>query len=107
MAMFNSYVTNYQRLQHGAHLFTWHEICIRYPRCGRSFFEAREDWLLWLDKAWEAFVNSNNHNEGHAIELHADECPTYSAADPITSFSFGHGGAFTKPCTSMEKDGLT
>ena len=50
---------------------------------------------IWLDKMWQAVWNWNDHNQGHGIALHADECETYSSSDPITSFSFGHGGVLT------------
>ena len=44
---------------------------------------------------WQAVWNWNDHNQGHGIALHPDECDTYSSWDPITSFSFGHGGVLT------------
>ena len=44
---------------------------------------------------WQAVWNWNDHNQGHGIALHPDECDTYSSSDPITSFSFGHGGVLT------------
>ena len=44
---------------------------------------------------WQAVWNWNDHNQGHGIALHADECDTYSSSDPITSFFFGHGGVLT------------
>ena len=61
-------------------------------------FESFGDWRkrpIWLDKMWQAVWNWNDHNQGHGIALHADECDTYSSSDPITSFSFGHGGVLT------------
>ena len=61
-------------------------------------FESFGDWRkrpIWLDKMWQAVWNWNDHNQGHGIALHADECDTYSSSDPITSFFFGHGGVLT------------
>eukprot|EP00435_Cladocopium_sp_Y103_P036203 s1794_g9.t1 len=37
----------------------------------------------------------NNHNEKHHIDPHQDLSKTYWHGDPITSFSFGHGGVLT------------
>ena len=61
-------------------------------------FESFGDWRkrpIWLDKMWQAVWNCNDHNQGHGIALNEDECKTYSSLDPITSFSFGHGGVLT------------
>ena len=55
-------------------------------------FRDRRQRPIWLDKTWQAVWNWNDHNQGHGIALHPDECDTYSSSDPITSFSFGHGG---------------
>ena len=44
---------------------------------------------------WQAVWNWNDHNQGHGIALHPDVCDTYNSSDPITSFSFGHGGVLT------------
>ena len=49
----------------------------------------------WLDKSWQVVWNWNDHNQGHSISPHSDESSTYSFGDPITSFSFGHGGVLT------------
>ena len=37
-------------------------------------------------------VEQNDHNQDHGISAHADLSSTYWHGDPITSFSFGHGG---------------
>ena len=58
-------------------------------------FVDRSQRPIWLDKTWQAVWNWNDHNQGHGIALHEDECLTYSSSDPITSFSFGHGGVLT------------
>ena len=58
-------------------------------------FGDRRKRPIWLDKMWQAVWNWNDHNQGHGIALHPDECDTYSSSDPITSFSFGHGGVLT------------
>ena len=58
-------------------------------------FRDRRKRPIWLDKMWQAVWNWNDHNQGHGIALHPDVCDTYSSSDPITSFSFGHGGVLT------------
>ena len=58
-------------------------------------FGDRRKRPIWLDKTWQAVWNWNDHNQGHGIALHPDECDTYCSSDPITSFSFGHGGVLT------------
>ena len=58
-------------------------------------FRDRRKRPIWLDKMWQAVWNWNDHNQGHGIALHPDECDTYSSSDPITSFSFRHGGVLT------------
>ena len=58
-------------------------------------FQNRALRPIWLDKSWQVLWNWNDHNQNHGIELHSDVCETYSYVDPITSFSFGHGGVLT------------
>ena len=58
-------------------------------------FRDRRKRPIWLDKMWQAVWNWNDHNQDHGIALHPDVCDTYSSSDPITSFSFGHGGVLT------------
>ena len=58
-------------------------------------FQNRDLRPVWLDKSWQALWNWNDHNQGHGIDLHSDYSDTYSSLDPITSLSFGHGGALT------------
>ena len=50
---------------------------------------------VWFRKSWQLVWNMNNHNEKHYIDPHQDESKTYWHGDPITSFSFGHGGVLT------------
>ena len=50
---------------------------------------------IWLDKSWQVLWNWNDHNQDHSISPHSDESASYSDLDPITSFSFGHGGVLT------------
>ena len=58
-------------------------------------FRNRDLRPTWLDKSWQVVWNWNDHNQGHSISPHSDESSTYSFGDPITSFSFGHGGVLT------------
>ena len=58
-------------------------------------FQNRDLRPTWLDKSWQVLWNWNDHNQGHSISPHSDESATYSFWDPITSFSFGHGGVLT------------
>ena len=60
-----------------------------------KMFRKRTPRPIWLDKTWQAVRNWNDHNQGHGIALHADECSTYTSSDPITSLSFGCGGVLT------------
>ena len=89
-----------------------HQRCISTTSClwksGKCFAEMLDATLqrnvqslassgqpVWLQKSWQAVWNLNDHNEHHQIDLHQDRCSTYSYGDPITSFSFGHGGVLT------------
>lgn len=61
-------------------------------------FDAFQDRALrpiWQNKSWQAVWNWNDHNQGHGIALHADECTTYRSSGPIASLSFGRGGVLT------------
>ena len=58
-------------------------------------FENQDRRPIWLTKWWQVLWNWNAHNQNHSIALHQDYCSTYSGDDPITSFSFGHGGVLT------------
>ena len=58
-------------------------------------FQNRDLRPTWLDKSWQVLWNWNDHNKNHGISPHSDESATYSNVDPITSFSFGHGGVLT------------
>ena len=58
-------------------------------------FQNRDLRPTWLDKSWQVLWNWNDHNQNHGISPHSDESATYSNVDPITSFSFGHGGVLT------------
>ena len=50
---------------------------------------------VWLKKTWHAVMNCNDHRQNHGIDYHADISDCYNIADPIASFSFGHGGVLT------------
>ena len=58
-------------------------------------FQNRDLRPTWLDKSWQVLWNWNDHNKNHGISPHSDASATYSNVDPITSFSFGHGGVLT------------
>ena len=58
---------------------------------------------VWLQKAWHAVMNFNNHRENHGIDYHVDYSATYHPEDPIVSFSFGHGGVLTLRSLSGKK----
>ena len=58
-------------------------------------FQNRDLRPTWLDKSWQVLWNWNDHNKNHGIIPHSDESATYSNVDPITSFSFVHGGVLT------------
>ena len=58
-------------------------------------FQNRDLRPTWLDKSWQVLWNWNDHNQNHGISPHSDASATYSNVDPITSFSFGHGGVLT------------
>ena len=69
------------------------------PHCWRTLtFQNRtlRPVFGWRSRAlW----NWNDHNQGHSIDLHADERTTYRSSDPILSLSFGRGGVLTLgPC---------
>ena len=68
-------------------------------------FQNRDLRPTWLDKSWQVLWNWNDHNKNHGISPHSDASATYSNVDPITSFSFGHGGVLTLgPKRSSDKD---
>ena len=50
---------------------------------------------VWMEKSWQVLFNKNDHNRGHGITPHSDNSSTYAFGNPITSFSFGHGGVLT------------
>ena len=54
-----------------------------------EMFQNRTLRPIWLDKSWQVLWNWTDRLQGHSIDLHADECATYSSSDPITSLSFG------------------
>ena len=58
-------------------------------------FQNRDLRPTWLDKSWQVLWNWNDHDKNHRISPHSDASATYSNVDPITSFSFGHGGVLT------------
>ena len=58
-------------------------------------FQNRDLRPTWLDKSWQVLWNWNDHNKNHGISPHSDASATYSNVDPITAFSFGHGGVLT------------
>ena len=83
-------------------------MCRPHQTCGLLVRGLQNYGMLHYRRTWHRFVtggsgpsawtrcgrqwNWNDHNQGHGIALHPDACDTYSSSDPITSFSFGHGG---------------
>ena len=55
-------------------------------------FGTKEVLPAWFERSWQALWNRNDHIQNHGIAPHSDQSSTYSYQDPITSFSFGHGG---------------
>ena len=55
-------------------------------------FGTKEVLPAWFERSWQALWNRNDHMQNHGVAPRSDQSSTYSYQDPITSFSFGHGG---------------